>query len=195
MRGVKSARVELGESPGPCPRADGVTFSAGAAKRFDDDPKPGDSMARQWLMKSEPGSYSIDDLERDRRTSWEGVRNYQARNFMRDDMEVGDEVLFYHSSANPPGVAGIARVARRGYPDPTARDPRSRYFDAAASEDDPRWYMVDIEFVDRFPDLVPLSTLAGTPGLEEMPVNKRSRLSVQPVTEREFEIVRRLGAR
>lgn len=152
-------------------------------------------MARHWLMKTEPGSYSIDDLERDRRTSWEGVRNYQARNFMRDDMEVGDGVLFYHSSANPPGVAGIARVARRGYPDPTARDPGSRYFDAAASEDDPRWYMVDIEFVERFPELVPLSTLAGTPRLEEMPVNKRSRLSVQPVTEREFEIVRRLGAR
>lgn len=151
-------------------------------------------MARYWLMKTEPGSYSIDDLERDRRTSWEGVRNYQARNFMRDDMSVGDGVLFYHSSADPPGVAGTARVVRRGYPDPTAREPDSRYFDAAASEDDPRWYVVDIEFVEKFPELVPLSTLRDTPGLEAMPLNRRSRLSVQPVSEREFEIVRGLAA-
>jgi predicted RNA-binding protein with PUA-like domain len=121
------------------------------------------------------------------------VRNYQARNFMRDDMKPGDRVLFYHSNADPPGVAGLARVSRAGYPDPTARDPGSDYFDPKASDDDPRWYMVDVEFVERFPALVPLGVLARTRGLEKMPVNNRSRLSVQPVTPEEFRIVARLG--
>ena len=150
-------------------------------------------MSRHWLMKSEPDSYSIDDLQRDGRTSWEGVRNYQARNYMRDDMKPGDEVLYYHSGANPPGVAGIARVARAAYPDPSALDPDSHYFDPKSSADDPRWYMVDIEFVERFPNFVPLPTLHDTAGLEEMLVNKKSRLSVQPVAKSEFEIVRTLG--
>lgn len=146
-------------------------------------------MSRFWLMKSEPGSYSIDDLQRDGRTSWEGVRNYQARNFMRDDMRVGDTVLYYHSNANPPGVAGVARVAREAYPDPTALDPDGHYFDPKATEDDPRWYMVDIEFVEKFDDLIPLQSLAGVPGLDEMLLNRKSRLSVQPVTDDEFRIV------
>ena len=150
-------------------------------------------MPRYWLMKSEPDSYSIDDLERDGRTSWEGVRNYQARNFMRDDMKPGDEVLFYHSGANPPGVAGLARVARAAYPDPTALDPRSHYHDPKATEADPRWYMVDIEFVERFPTFVAIATLHDSPGLEEMLINRKSRLSVQPVTKAEFDVVRRLG--
>lgn len=150
-------------------------------------------MPRYWLMKSEPDSYSIDDLKRDGRTSWEGVRNYQARNFMRDDMKPGDKVLFYHSGANPPGVAGLARVARSAYPDPTALDPRSDYHDPKATEEDPRWYMVDIEFVERFPSFVPIATLHDTPGLEEMLINRKSRLSVQPVTRAELDIVTRLG--
>ena len=150
-------------------------------------------MSLFWLMKSEPGSYGIDDLERDGRTSWEGVRNYQARNFMRDQMQPGDGVLFYHSSADPPGVAGLAKIVRSGYPDPTARDPDSKYFDRKASDDDPRWYMVDIEFEERFPESVPLGTLRETPGLEEMPVINKSRLSVQPVTPEQFRIVRELG--
>lgn len=150
-------------------------------------------MPRYWLMKSEPNSYSIDDLERDRTTSWEGVRNYQARNFMRDEMAPGDGVLFYHSNADPAGVAGIARVARAGYPDPTARDPESHYFDPKASDADPRWYMVDLAFVERFPALVPLSAIHDAPGLEDMLLNKKSRLSVQPVTPEEFEIVGRMG--
>jgi predicted RNA-binding protein with PUA-like domain len=150
-------------------------------------------MPRHWLLKTEPGTYSIEDLERDGATTWEGVRNYQARNFMRDDMQPGDRVLFYHSNAAPPGVAGIARVARSGYPDPTARDPASPYHDPKASEADPRWYMVDVEFVERFPNPVALAELRAAPGLEKMPVNNKSRLSVQPVTEREFEIVREMG--
>jgi predicted RNA-binding protein with PUA-like domain len=144
-------------------------------------------------MKSEPGVYSIDDLARDETTHWDSVRNYQARNFMRDDMRPGDGVLFYHSNANPPGVAGVAEVIRSGYPDPTARDPESRYFDPRASATDPRWYMVDIRFLARCRTFVPLQRLRTTPGLEEMLVNTKSRLSVQPVTEAEFEIARRLG--
>jgi predicted RNA-binding protein with PUA-like domain len=152
-------------------------------------------MTSYWLMKSEPGAYSIDDLERDGTTHWDGVRNYQARNLMRDDMKEGDRVLFYHSNANPPGVAGIARVVREGYPDPTARDPKSHYFDEKASDDDPRWYMVDIAFEEKFGEVVPLATLKETAGLEEMVVTKRSRLSVQPVRKEEFEIVRKLAAR
>src|SRR5690606_2020553 len=150
---------------------------------------------RYWLMKSEPSVYSIDDLARDGRTHWDGVRNYQARNFMRDQMKLGDEVLFYHSNAEPPGVVGIARVVREGYPDHTARDPNSKYYDPKASEEDPRWFMVDVEFVEKFNEIVSLDTLKSTPGLENMLVTKKSRLSVQPVTEREFEIVRRLGRR
>jgi predicted RNA-binding protein with PUA-like domain len=144
-------------------------------------------------MKSEPSVFSIDDLERDGQTSWEGVRNFQARNFIRDDMRVGDRVLFYHSNANPAGVAGLARVARAAYPDAAARDPKSDYFDARASDEDPRWFMVDVEFEERFPALVSLDTLRQTAGLEKMLVINRSRLSVQPVTDAEFEIVVRLG--
>jgi predicted RNA-binding protein with PUA-like domain len=144
-------------------------------------------------MKSEPSVYSIDNLERDGRTSWEGVRNFQARNFIRDDMRVGDRVLFYHSNADPAGVAGLARVARAAYPDPTARDPRNEYFDARATDEDPRWFMVDLEFEERFPALVSLDTLRHTAGLEKMLVINRSRLSVQPVTDGEFGIVVRLG--
>ncbi|MDQ3604764.1 MAG: EVE domain-containing protein [Gemmatimonadota bacterium] len=152
-------------------------------------------MAKYWLMKTEPGSYSIDDLRHEGRTAWEGVRNYQARNFVRDEMQVGDGVLLYHSSAEPPGVAGLARVARSGYPDRTAQDTSSKYFDPKASEEDPRWFLVDIEFEEKFPEIVSLATLRETPGLEKMLVINKSRLSVQPVTEAEYRIVRELGQR
>lgn len=150
-------------------------------------------MPRNWLLKSEPEVYSIDDLRRDGHTTWEGVRNYQARNFLRDEARPGDRVLYYHSNAEPPGVAGLATVARAGYPDPTARDPESDYFDPKASDQDPRWYMIDVAFADKFPALVPLDTLRATPGLEKMLVINKSRLSVQPVTDEEYEIVARLG--
>ncbi len=151
------------------------------------------SAMRYWLMKTEPEAYSIDDLERDGRTYWEGVRNYQARNFMRDDLKVGDQVLFYHSGTKTPGVAGIGEVAKDGYPDHTARDPKSKYFDPKATQEDPRWFMVDIAFVKRFEGFVPLSALRETAGLEKMPLLNRSRLSVQPVSEDEFNIILRLG--
>jgi len=152
-------------------------------------------MPRYWLLKTEPGSYSIDNLSRDGQTCWNGVRNFQARNFMRDDMALGDGVLFYHSNANPPGVAGLARVVRAGYPDPTARDPDSKGFDPRADDDDPRWYMVDVAYEESFPEMVPLAALRDTPGLEKMLVINKSRLSVQPVTEDEYRIVVEMGRR
>jgi predicted RNA-binding protein with PUA-like domain len=150
---------------------------------------------RHWLLKSEPGAYSIEDLRRDGSTFWNGVRNYQARNFMRDDMQLGDPVLFYHSNADPTGVAGVARVSRAGHPDPTALDPESDYFDPKATAEDPRWVMVDVEFVEAFPAVVPLDLIRRTPGLEKMPLVNRSRLSVQPVTAEEFETIVALGRR
>jgi len=147
-------------------------------------------------MKCEPSAYTIDDLARDGRTSWEGVRNYQARNFMRDDMQLGDEVLFYASNADPSGVTGLARVARAGYPDPFAWKNGHKYFDGASTPEKPVWYSVDLAYVDRFAAVVPLETLKGTRGLERMMVTQKgSRLSVQPVTAAEFAIVTRLGRR
>jgi len=149
---------------------------------------------RCWLMKSEPDVYSIEDLERDSRTHWDGVRNYRARNFMRDDMRLGDDVLFYHSNARPPGVAGLARVCREAYPDFTARDPKSKYFDPKASHDDPVWMMVDIEHVETFPRFVPLEELKSDTALEGMMVTKRGvRLSVQPVASEHFRRIVGLG--
>jgi predicted RNA-binding protein with PUA-like domain len=149
---------------------------------------------RYWLMKCEPAAYAIDDLKRDKRTSWEGVRNFQARNFMRDRMQVGDEVLFYASNAEPSGVTGLARIARAGYPDAYSWQKGHKYYDPASSPEKPLWFMVDIEFVERFPATVPLEVLKRTKGLEKMLVNQKgSRLSVQPVTQAEFDIVVRLA--
>ena len=149
---------------------------------------------RYWLMKCEPGAYTIDDLARDGRTSWEGVRNYQARNFMRDQMQEGDGVLFYASNADPSGVTGLATIARAAYPDHFAWKKGHKYFDAAGAQESPVWYMVDVAFVERFPDVVSLETLKATKELEGMMVIKKgSRLSIQPVTKAEFNIVSRLG--
>ncbi len=154
-------------------------------------------MARKyWLMKCEPAAYSIDDLARDGATTWEGVRNYQARNFLRDQMQLGDGVLFYASNADPSGVTGLAEIARAGYPDPFAWKKGHKYFDAASTPDKPLWYLVDIKFVERFPEIVPLDVLKKTAGLEQMMViQKGARLSVQPVTKGEFDIVSKLGRR
>jgi predicted RNA-binding protein with PUA-like domain len=149
---------------------------------------------RYWLMKCEPSAYTIDDLARDGTTSWEGVRNYQARNFMRDQMQLGDGVLFYASSADPSGVTGLAEIARAGYPDASAWTKGHEYFDPASSKDKPLWYMVDIRYVDRFPEIVSLETLKHVKGLEKMMViQKGARLSVQPVTNAEYDIVVKLG--
>jgi predicted RNA-binding protein with PUA-like domain len=151
---------------------------------------------KYWLMKCEPAAYSIDDLARDGVTTWEGVRNYQARNFLRDQMQVGDGVLFYASNADPSGVTGLAEIARPGYPDAFAWKKGHKYFDAASTPDKPLWYLVDIKFAERFPEIVPLDVLKKTAGLEQMMViRKGARLSVQPVTKGEFDIVSKLGRR
>ena len=136
---------------------------------------------RYWLMKSEPGTYSIDNLARDGSTGWSGVRNFQARNFMRDEMKVGDGVLFYHSSAEPTGVAGIAVVCRDGYLDPT-------------SEAGEPWAQVDVKFVEKFPAVVALDALKANPALKAMKVVQRGmRLSVQPVTADEWKEVLKMA--
>ena len=145
-------------------------------------------------MKSEPNTYSIDDLKRDRKTYWEGVRNYQARNFMRDEMQVGDQVLFYHSNADPAGVVGIAEVCKKAYPDFTAWDPKCKYFDPKSSEGKPTWMMVDLKFVEKFPHLIPLGELRNIPKLETMLLLKRGqRLSIQPVEKAHFDLIQKLG--
>lgn len=150
-------------------------------------------MAKQyWLMKSEPDVYSIDDLERDGSTCWEGVRNYKARNNMKA-MAVGDEVLYYHSNAKPPGVVGIARVCRESYPDHFQFDPKSKYFDAKSREDDPRWYMVDVEFVAKAEEPVGLPEIKADAALAEMELVRYGRLSVQSVRKTEFDRVKRMA--
>ena len=151
---------------------------------------------RYWLMKSEPDVFSIDDLEARGREPWDGVRNYQARNFMRDDMGVGDLVLFYHSNATPPGDAGIARIACEAYPDPSAFDPDSKYYDAKSDPDAPRWWLVDVEFVEKFAKIVSLDALKA--GAEDeldgmLVVRKGQRLSVQPVDKPHFAAVLRMA--
>ncbi len=145
-------------------------------------------------MKSEPDVYSIDTLKKDKTGSWDGVRNYRARNFMRDDMRKGDKVLFYHSNAKPPGVAGIATVCREAYPDHTQFDKKSEYFDPKADESKPRWFMVDVKFDQKFKHFVSLEELKNDPKLSEMLVVQRGqRLSIQPVEKRHFDRVCRLG--
>jgi predicted RNA-binding protein with PUA-like domain len=152
--------------------------------------------ARYWLMKCEPSAYTIEALERDGTTGWEGVRNYQARNFMRDDMQEGDPVLFYASNADPSGVTGLATIVRAGYPDPYATRKGHVYHDPKSTPDNPIWCTVDVGFVERFATVIALETLKQTKGLEKMMVTQKgSRLSVQPVTRREYDIVCRLGRR
>jgi predicted RNA-binding protein with PUA-like domain len=151
---------------------------------------------RYWLLKSEPDCFSIRDLAKSPKqtTYWDGVRNYQARNFMRDDMKVGDRVLFYHSSCEPPGVAGIAFVAREAYPDFTAWDKKNDHYDPKASEENPTWQMVDVKLEEALSDLIPISALRDVPALKSMELlRKGSRLSVQPVTAPEFDAVLKIA--
>ena len=139
-----------------------------------------------WLMKSEPDAYSIDDLERDQVEPWDGIRNYQARNFMRDDMKIGDKVFFYHSNAKPIAIVGTMEVASEPYPDHTQFDPKSKYFDEKSSEEDPRWQLVDVKFIQKFDNPVTREAMKEVPELEEMLIFKRSRLSITPVEESEW---------
>ncbi|MFC4528827.1 EVE domain-containing protein [Dyella halodurans] len=140
-----------------------------------------------WLMKSEPDAFSIDDLKRKGQEAWDGVRNYQARNFMRDGMQVGDKVFFYHSNCAEPGIVGVAEVATDAYPDPSQFDPKSKYFDAASARDNPRWMLVDVKFVKKLKRTIGLKELQSEPALAEMAlVRKGNRLSVMPVEATEW---------
>jgi predicted RNA-binding protein with PUA-like domain len=153
-------------------------------------------MPGYWLFKTEPETFSWDHLQKmpRRTTLWDGVRNYTARNFLRDAVKKGDHVLFYHSRANPPAVVGTATVVREGYPDPTQFDPKSPYYDARSNPDSPRWYVVDIKAARVLKTPVPLPVLRETEGLEDMRLLRRgNRLSVLPVTEREWKIILALG--
>ena len=152
--------------------------------------------ARYWLFKTEPESFSIQDLAKAPRqtTCWDGVRNYQARNFLRDDIKEGDRVLFYHSQADPPAVVGTAVVVRDGYPDHTAWQKTNHHFDPKSTAEKPIWYMVDIRFEEIFPTPQPLDLLRTVPALEKMELLRRgSRLSVQPVTKGEFDTIVKRG--
>ena len=143
-----------------------------------------------WLMKSEPDTFSIDDLASRGREPWDGVRNYQARNFMRDGMRIGDGVFFYHSNCAEPGIVGLAEVVSDAYPDPSQFDPKSDYFDPGASRDNPRWMLVDVGFVRRLKRTITLKELQALPALAEMPlVRKGNRLSVMPVKASEWKAI------
>jgi predicted RNA-binding protein with PUA-like domain len=143
-----------------------------------------------WLMKSEPDTFSIDDLRRRKREPWDGVRNYQARNFMRDGMRVGDKVFFYHSNCAEPGIAGIAQVASEAYPDPSQFDSKSPYFDPASSHDKPRWMLVEVKFVRKLKRVITLEELKNQPALVDMPlVRKGNRLSVMPVDAQDWAFI------
>ena len=145
-----------------------------------------------WLMKSEPSVFSIDDLKAmpDRTEHWDGVRNYQARNMMRDQMKVGDRAFFYHSNCKVPGIVGLMEVVREGYPDHTAFDSDSTHFDAKSDPDKPRWFMVDIKYLRHTKRVIPLAELKAQAALENMPlVRKGNRLSIMPVSETEWHYV------
>ena len=143
-----------------------------------------------WLMKSEPDVYSIDDLERDGREMWDSIRNYQARNMMRDDMRIGDEIFFYHSNCKEPAIVGISKVCSESYPDPIQFDGTSRYFDPKSSKDNPRWILVDVEFVRKFAAPITLAKLKACPELEGMILTRRgNRLSIMPVTDEHWDFV------
>ncbi len=149
-----------------------------------------------WLFKTEPSTYSIDDLaaEKAKRTYWHGIRNYQARNFLRDQMRIGDQVLLYHSNADPSAIVGLAKIVKAGYPDWTAWDPQHDYHDPKSTEDSPVWYMVDVQLVRKFARPLALQDLREHAELKEMELlRKGSRLSVQPVRPREFDTVLKLA--
>lgn len=159
---------------------------------------PTSANRRHWLVKSEPDVFSFDDLmaKPSRTTHWDGVRNYQARNTMRDDMKKGDLVFFYHSSTDPAAIVGIAEVVREGYPDASALDPADSHFDPKSKADTPTWYMVDLEGTEKLSRPLSLAELRGVKGLEKMTLlQKGSRLSVQPVTAAEWTVITKLASK
>ena len=145
-----------------------------------------------WLFKSEPDTFGIDDLYRKPKKTehWDGVRNYQARNMLRDQIKVGDKAFFYHSNCKPPGIVGIMEVVKSGYPDPSALNPESKYYDPLATPVNPRWFMVDVKFIKKFPQIITLEQLKDHSGLRQLPVaRKGNRLSITPVNEKEWNII------
>ena len=150
---------------------------------------------KYWLFKTEPGCFSFDDLKKrpDMTEPWDGVRNFQARNFLRDMVRIGDRVLFYHSNIPEPAVVGLADVVRGGYPDATALNPNAEHFDPKASVDNPIWYMVDLRYAEPLKRIVTLERIKQNPLLSDMPLVKRSRLSIQPVTQAEWQIILAMG--
>ena len=143
-----------------------------------------------WLMKSEPTCYGIDDLKRDKKTHWDGVRNYQPRNMMRDEMKKGDLVFFYHSNTKVPGIIGVMEVVKEGYPDFTAQDPEGDHYDPKSTDDNPRWFMVDVKFKEKFADVVSLEQMKQNPKLDSMLIlRKGNRLSITPITPAEWQAV------
>ena len=145
-------------------------------------------MKKYWLMKSEPNNYSIDDLKKEKRALWDGVRNYQARNFMMNDMKIGDQALFYHSLGNPSGIVGLITISKMAQPDPTAMDLSSKYFDPKATAQNPRWHAVEVTFKKKFKTIISLEKLRKEAKLQSMLVLKKGqRLSIMPVTKKEFE--------
>ncbi len=149
---------------------------------------------KYWLFKSEPNAYSIDDMQKDKKTYWDGVRNYQARNFIRDEMKKGDQVLFYHSNAKPNAVVGICEIVKEAYPDFTAFDPDNKHFDPKSKTDAPAWFMVDIKFIKKFSKSVSLEEIKSNSKLKKMRLVQRgNRLSVFPIEKAEFEVIEKLG--
>lgn len=143
---------------------------------------------KYWLMKSEPDVFGIDDLKKVKKEPWDGVRNYQARNFMRDEMKKGDKVLFYHSNTKVPGVVGIMEVSKEAFPDHTSWDKKSKYYDPKSTEENPRWFMVEVKYVSKFPRTVSLQEMKDMKPLSEMKIlQKGNRLSITPVTKKEFD--------
>jgi predicted RNA-binding protein with PUA-like domain len=145
---------------------------------------------KYWLMKTEPEEFSIDDLQKRKTEAWNGVRNYQARNFMRDEMKLGDLVLIYHSNCDEIGIAGIAKVCKLAYPDHTARDKKSDYYDPKSTIENPIWVMVDVAFEKKFPRVITLKELKEHPKLSQMrAIAKGNRLSITPVLKSEFDLI------
>lgn len=148
---------------------------------------------KYWLFKTEPNSYSIEDLQKEKKTLWTGIRNYQVRNMLRDDIKKGDKVLIYHSSSDNIGVTGLAEVIIDGVSDPTAFDKKDHHFDPKSKKDAPTWFCVEIKFVKKFKEVLPLRTIKAQPELMEMKLlQKGSRLSITPVTKAEYEFILKL---
>lgn len=145
---------------------------------------------RHWLIKSEPESYGIDHLKADKKTAWTGVRNFLARNYMRDGMQVGDPILFYHSSCKVPGIYGLAKVASKPYPDPTQFDPKSKYYEKRATREKPVWFLVDVAFVKKLKEPITMTEIRKNSDLRSLAIlQPRSRLSITPVTDKEFDAI------